>query len=288
MIWHRSLAGGGHSVLGFDPATAETPSRAASTCRLRGSRRHVPDAYGGRSWSPTRTVHPRVCGEQHAMIQHTPQPSGSSPRVRGTVAEPQGVHCGRRFIPACAGNRESIRFRVPGSTVHPRVCGEQSVAELVVCAPTGSSPRVRGTDPYHFRILVDQRFIPACAGNRTATRIERSSSPVHPRVCGEQFAPPLSRRHLAGSSPRVRGTVESLHRVVPDDRFIPACAGNRSRRRNRRWTIPVHPRVCGEQNFRAFTREIRIGSSPRVRGTVQGPAGGPLGQRFIPACAGNR
>ena len=189
MIWHRSFAGGGHSVLGSDPATAETPSRAAGTCRLRGNRRHVPE-----------------CLRRSKLV---PDSNGSSARVRGTARLRRCRDHAPRFIPACAGNRESIRFRVPGSTVHPRVCGEQSVAELVVCAPTGSSARVRGTA--RLRRCRDHapRFIPACAGNRRRRSGCRSRIAVHPRVCGEQVGVNVSFWFAPGSSPRVRGTGDS-------------------------------------------------------------------------------
>ena len=70
--------------------------------------------------------------------------------------------------------------------------------------------------------------------------------------------------------------------------IIPACAGNRSRRRSKRWSLRDHPRVCGEQISVTFPRHDMAGSSPRVRGT-----GRAAGRYFdhdgiIPACAGNR
>ena len=49
----------------------------------------------------------------------------------------------------------------------------------------------------------------------------------------------------------------------------------------------VHPRVCGEQLEIIQYRQAKLGSSPRVRGTVKLAAGNSLIKRFIPACAGN-
>ena len=71
-----------------------------------------------------------------------------------------------RFIPACAGNRipDAVRFRK--YSVHPRVCGEQKLAEDAVALDNGSSPRVRGTVTVRSLDEDDPRFIPACAGNR--------------------------------------------------------------------------------------------------------------------------
>ena len=87
----------------------------------------------------------------------------------------------------------------------------------------------------------------------------------------------------------------SLFRSLP--RFIPAPAGNS-------WTCirlqvytTVHPRACGEQALpracgeqalRSASRISLIGSSPRLRGTVDLPAGDIGEIRFIPAPAGNR
>ena len=111
-------------------------------------------------------VHPRVCGELTMPLAATEIGDGSSPRVRGTRCCPRGR---------------------PGTcTVHPRVCGE---------LPSKSTPRHAAG-----------RFIPACAGNsfplgpsaplspgssprvrgtRPASNPTPSSTPVHPRVCGE-------------------------------------------------------------------------------------------------------
>ena len=71
-------------------------------------------------------------------------------------------------------------------------------------------------------------------------------------------------------------------------RFIPACAGNRSRRAWKNWRGPVHPRVCGEQDFGYFFGGLGGGSSPRVRGTGDVSSPFHASTRFIPACAGNR
>ena len=51
------------------------------------------------------TVHPRVCGEQWALLLTRHGHSGSSPRVRGTVRTIISPRLTPRFIPACAGNR---------------------------------------------------------------------------------------------------------------------------------------------------------------------------------------
>ena len=97
----------------------------------------------------------------------------------------------------------------------------------------------------------------------------------------------MASRPETGSSPRVRGTGCLSGDGRPGVRFIPARAGNSSSVNERPSTAPVHPRACGEQQYRRCGLEYGTGSSPRVRGT------GPQNRihyprrRFIPARAGN-
>ena len=111
------------------------------------------------------------------------------------------------------------------------------------------------------------RFIPAHAGNSVRARRPRSSSPVHPRACGELMntASPLLSR--SGSSPRMRGT--------------------RERSGWRRPQRTVHPRACGELSRPGLAESPSAGSSPRMRGTHYLFGGCPVLERFIPAHAGN-
>ena len=52
------------------------------------------------------------------------------------------------------------------------------------------------------------------------------TSPVHPRVCGEQHQNTEVEYSGGGSSPCVRGTDRDIIVAVVTERFIPACAGN--------------------------------------------------------------
>ncbi len=92
---------------------------------------------------------------------------------------------------------------------------------------------------------------------------------------------------MTGSSPRVRGTRVLQVGQCPDQRFIPARAGNTPGRPNAsaRWT--VHPRACGEHQASLLNLPDATGSSPRVRGTRADLALQPAVGRFIPARAGN-
>ena len=192
---------------------------------------------------------------------------GSSPRVRGTAGRQAWVGEWNRFIPACAGNRDTDQETIEVDSVHPRVCGEQSHVTSAPRGNFGSSPRVRGTERDRRITVCFRRFIPACAGNRRVERSLAARTTVHPRVCGEQTCVELTRGVKIGSSPRVRGTDLKIVSDINRDRFIPACAGNRQYiLRALSWS-PVHPRVCGEQQLAGVYPSDWIGSSPRVRGT---------------------
>ena len=193
-------------------------------------------------------VHPRVCGEQLDDDIGIVIVRGSSPRVRGTGDAVHGNSACTRFIPACAGNSCQPNPATRRQTVHPRVCGEQSMSISTSSLHFGSSPRVRGTGWSCHLDGPIWRFIPACAGNRLVMSFGWSYLAVHPRVCGEQARWSAPTRIRAGSSPRVRGTGDEGRGAPQSARFIPACAGNRVSIHDPGRRLPVHPRVCGEQS----------------------------------------
>ena len=92
---------------------------------------------------------------------------------------------------------------------------------------------------------------------------------------------------MAGSSPRLRGTLSRTERRSCSRRFIPAFAGNATREIDAERELPVHPRVCGERTLPLHHWLTVAGSSPRLRGTqsMTVTLGGIT--RFIPAFAGN-
>ena len=171
-------------------------------------------------------VHPRVCGERRSHMAANLYATGSSPRVRGTHAYAPDDDSALRFIPACAGNAAHTWPRTCTQPVHPRVCGERTPTRPTTTAPSGSSPRVRGTPFHGTRDIHSGRFIPACAGNADDQAGRTRDSPVHPRVCGERVLRKYAIPGSHGSSPRVRGTPAARGRRGERRRFIPACAGN--------------------------------------------------------------
>ena len=143
--------------------------------------------------------------EQQAGYRHHRQMAGSSLRVRGTAGMAIKDAGTSRVIPACAGNSSRARAGSPRRSGHPCVCGEQASPLTGTRAPTVSSLRVRGTVRAMGCELVEERVIPACAGNRLRTDCDPTVPSCHPCVCGEQSGLLLYASHQPGSSPRVRG-----------------------------------------------------------------------------------
>ncbi len=109
----------------------------------------------------------------------------------------------------------------------------------------------------------------------------------HPRACGEQILPGCVPVIVAGSPPRVRGTVYFADFCFNNLRITPARAGNRRCCSGCRPAGGDHPRACGEQVSQALRMISCLGSPPRVRGTamLQGDCYGIYG--ITPARAGN-
>ncbi|SEP57027.1 hypothetical protein SAMN05421693_10163 [Ectothiorhodospira magna] len=133
-----------------------------------------------------KTVHPRTCGERRAPAATAAARPGSSPHLRGTRRATPGPAPAGRFIPAPAGNADDCGCLCGGGSVHPRTCGERFALRELFPEVHGSSPHLRGTHHMELGQHSQFRFIPAPAGNARSTSRPASSSPVHPRTCGER------------------------------------------------------------------------------------------------------
>ena len=91
-------------------------------------------------------------------------------------------------------------------------------------------------------------IIPACAGNTRLSAHDAVYGRDHPRVCGEHNLDEATNIGIAGSSPRVRGTLaddDGHGRLLG---IIPACAGNTDAAGGALSAVGDHPRVCGEHS----------------------------------------
>ena len=130
-------------------------------------------------------------------------------------------------------------------------------------------------------------IIPAYAGNTFRPVMVGVRPRDHPRVCGEHALLANANAEPLGSSPRMRGTQSSSAKSDYRRGIIPAYAGNtRSLSGWRSWPRD-HPRVCGEHFWSCWLCAWLLGSSPRMRGTLD-PAHPEIDQTgIIPAYAGN-
>ena len=231
--------------------------------------------------------HPRVCGEHHRHDDAGQILRGSSPRMRGTPVPLLHARLALRIIPAYAGNTRSPMRSVSRCRDHPRVCGEHPMLFDTFVTTVGSSPRMRGTlHDWPIQVVVD-RIIPAYAGNTAVLTTEDFFFWDHPRVCGEHICGNVNGGSLRGSSPRMRGTLVSPFRESAFRGIIPAYAGNTSSGKARGSSARDHPRVCGEHEVTAGNSRTNVGSSPRMRGTLNVQQSAGRGVGIIPAYAGN-
>ena len=134
---------------------------------------------------------------------------------------------------------------------------------------------------------LDERFIPAGAGNTYVALRATTRCAVHPRRRGEHKALFLILIDLVGSSPQARGTQAAVRICGLGIRFIPAGAGNTLFSIICHKGISVHPRRRGEHHPPPLLRSRMSGSSPQARGTRLANSRCEGDGRFIPAGAGN-
>ena len=217
----------GPSPYGSSPHTRGTPI--SVECWPK-SVRFIP-AYAGNAINTAGVpqkgpVHPRIRGERLYCARAAAIRDGSSPHTRGT---PLGSHCWRsnpRFIPAYAGNAKSLAPHSSPHSVHPRIRGERGAGLSGRGGRCGSSPHTRGTQDGRLSSLMENRFIPAYAGNARCLCSQRTPAPVHPRIRGERRVRRPAADLCGGSSPHTRGTPRPRTRCTMAFRFIPAYAGN--------------------------------------------------------------
>ena len=131
------------------------------------------------------------------------------------------------------------------------------------------------------------RIIPAYAGNTYGGLQYAHDLRDHPRVCGEHVRVEDTWCFRTGSSPRMRGTRHCRPLRRRGTRIIPAYAGNTSTCSTPTCLTRDHPRVCGEHRVFIFGEIIKLGSSPRMRGTPRTARRNRRQAGIIPAYAGN-
>ena len=159
-----------------------------------------------------RPVYPRWRGEHSRAVTQSLFFSGLSPLARGTPPRTHEQTITDRFIPAGAGNTQTITRVARGSSVYPRWRGEHYQTGIFPYNGGGLSPLARGTltrrgTPYSFRTLHEIcRFIPAGAGNTEIADSNKMEFSVYPRWRGEHTLQISGVGNENGLSPLARGT----------------------------------------------------------------------------------
>ena len=209
------------------------PAWAGKTCRTSAT-------------ASSRAAHPRVGGENAAVIWRNLVPHGSSPRGRGKQIKSLPYAEGIGLIPAWAGKTFHKSPSTRHNGAHPRVGGENRCWPQSWRPGGGSSPRGRGKQVGAHDRYIPSRLIPAWAGKTNTTGKENPNESAHPRVGGENHDLTIAIMVKAG--------------------LIPAWAG---KTRGRAWfpfPVGAHPRVGGENSPSAVKDTAIVGSSPRGRG----------------------
>ena len=129
------------------------------------------------------------------------------------------------LIPAHAGKTRSAFIAFAAGRAHPRACGENHRWGEVSGDVGGSSPRMRGKLHLQVRAHRKRRLIPAHAGKTFDRGWLKPRERAHPRACGENVPPIRGVYEVSGSSPRMRGKLDSLPGGPGPRRLIPAHAG---------------------------------------------------------------
>ena len=231
-------------------------------------------------------VDPRVRGGDIGSILSALIKMGRSPRARGRHQERRRLEDKRRSIPACAGE---TRLSWPLNTamwVDPRVRGGDDMADQKNVIEAGRSPRARGrrlTSRYSMR---GRRSIPACAGETGQGPMSPVGVGVDPRVRGGDTIIVCAPTLILGRSPRARGRPYTSQWLPPEQRSIPACAGETSEDSRRCDGERVDPRVRGGDACACGVMPTLTGRSPRARGRPHPCRARRTPDRSIPACAG--
>ena len=171
---------------------------------------HAGQTLRARRAPSSRPDHPRACGANASTISAASSRVGSSPRMRGKHAYRPRPHAADRIIPAHAGQTKPKTLPQLLRTDHPRACGANMFFVSRCPFLYGSSPRMRGKFGAGRQGHVQDRIIPAHAGQTLCLASLSLTSPDHPRACGANAFSPITHVLSSGSSPRMRGKQDSV------------------------------------------------------------------------------
>ena len=186
--------------------------------------------------------------------------------MRGKFQPERDVQDAARITPAYAGKSWRASKKPPGSSDHPRACGEKAGLWYTLYAKRGSPPRMQGKDIFPDGLPCAVRITPACAGKSRSQPRLPCTGRDHPRVCGEKLRIVEVGRVKEGSPPRVRGKGRPAQGGTPATGITPAHAGKRFYAIYDKLASRDHPRACGEKLYSICAPAPIAGSPPRMRG----------------------
>ena len=212
--------------------------------------------------------------------------SGSPPHARGRRAVSILPRNAEGITPACAGKTEVEGHCGCSCRDHPRMRGEDFLANVSTRPPPGSPPHARGRRRRSSRVPPSGRITPACAGKTLPGVSLRGSPKDHPRMRGEDTTEQAAEWRASGSPPHARG--RPYYRTVPQKRagITPACAGKTASSTRTSLDGPDHPRMRGEDWVLDPIRLDVFGSPPHAWGRLQLRLRLDVAHRITPACAG--
>ena len=131
------------------------------------------------------------------------------------------------------------------------------------------------------------RIIPADAGSTLLCYLTFCDKRDHPRGCGEHDISVIGRTMSSGSSPRMRGALTGDRSIPAQAGIIPADAGSTGMSLVKGAQTADHPRGCGEHSVLTHWTLTCSGSSPRMRGALDGLMQRKARHGIIPADAGS-
>ena len=168
------------------------PAHAGQTRQVCGAREETVD-------------HPRTCGANQTMRLLNWKKSGSSPHMRGKLADRVLLRGLDRIIPAHAGQTVVPSSPLNLATDHPRTCGANISVFGTSSSNAGSSPHMRGKRPCRRALEIVGRIIPAHAGQTRTHTHWWCPIQDHPRTCGANYLWRSEWQLYPGSSPHMRG-----------------------------------------------------------------------------------
>ena len=228
--------------------------------RSRGSRDGGDGGQGGRRSIPALTgkparggwpeevegVYPRAHGEAASPPPPFSWHPGLSPRSRGSPERWLRTPLRAGSIPALTGKPPPRTIPTISYQVYPRAHGEAGQPRSPEAAPTGLSPRSRGSPAVRLPEPGEEGSIPALTGKPGRVRTAHVDPEVYPRAHGEAVGELEVATLLAGLSPRSRGSPRDPREFTTPLGSIPALTGKPGPAGRLGGGQGVYPRAHGE------------------------------------------